>query len=715
MLQRFFYFFLIRLLPISLIRLFGAKIGTLLCMSMICSPTAWSAEPAPSVTFVQPAQHINHGLNVRPIKPDSVDTVSMLLTDDQGRPTSGTLIQAFPVLQPDEAGASLHIDPTTTSSSADGSASFDVSIGKHPGRYRVAFVSQSTSGTQGKLNQVEYVAQPSNWATMLLLGLLGGVALFLLGLRLASEGLESFAAKRLRSALGKLTSSQWKALLLGIAITLVTQSSGATTVMIMSFIRARVLSLRNSLAIILGAALAGTFTVQLIAFDLFNYALPAIGIGFPFYLLARRPRWKAFGLVSMGFGMLFLGIHVMTDQLAPLKNFQFFQGAVSSLALHPGWSMILSAVFTAGAQSSGATMGVVMALANEQILSVEQAVPLFYGAAIGICVTGLLAGFEAPVEARRLAWGHLVFKVAGVLLFLPLVEPLAWAGKAVTEFFVSPESAAFPARAIANTYMLYMAVTVLLALPFTGLIERLVERFVPEGPQDKMDGDTRIKYLDPSAISTPAVAMGSARREISRMGRFVEEMLRAARAGLMEKDSSSVSTIHKRDNKVDALNRSIMRYLNQIAKQAEDTPQGETIMDLLHIISDLEAIGDIIDKNLVPLAEKMIATDMEFSNEGESELNDLYSKVQERLSQMLVSLTTGDSEIAEVIIGGFSPLQAEGKRLHTRHLRRLQNDQPQSLETSSVHLDVLHYLLRIDYLIFSICLHVAGRADAVAE
>jgi phosphate:Na+ symporter len=138
-------------------------------------------------------------------------------------------------------------------------------------------------------------------------------------------------------------------------------------------------------------------------------------------------------------------------------------------------------------------------------------------------------------------------------------------------------------------------------------------------------------------------------------------------------------------------------------------------MDLLHIISDLEAIGDIIDKNLVPLAEKMIATDMEFSNEGESELNDLYSKVQERLSQMLVSLTTGDSEIAEVIIGGFSPLQAEGKRLHTRHLRRLQNDQPQSLETSSVHLDVLHYLLRIDYLIFSICLHVAGRADAVAE
>ena len=693
----------------------GAEFIVLICLGLLCLSSARAGEPAPSVTFVQPAQHINHGLNVRPVTPGSVDTVSMLLNDDQGRPSSGTLVQAFAVLQPEGPDATILIDPATTSSSADGSASFDVSIGKHPGRYRVAFVSQSTSGTQGKLNQVEYVAQPSNWATMLLLGLLGGVALFLLGLRLASEGLESFAAKRLRSALGHLTSSQWKALLLGIAITLVTQSSGATTVMIMSFIRARVLTLRNSLAIILGAALAGTFTVQLIAFDLFNYALPAIGIGFPFYLLARRPRWKAFGLVSMGFGMLFLGLHVMTDQLAPLKNFQFFQGAVSSLALHSGWSMLLSAVFTAGAQSSGATMGVVMALANEQILSVQQAVPLFFGAAIGICVTGLLAGLEAPVEARRLAWGHLVFKVIGVLLFLPLVEPLAWAGTTLTQFFVSPESASFPARAIANTYMLYMAIIVALALPFTGLIERLVERFVGEGPQDKMDGDTRIKYLDPSAISTPAVAMGSARREISRMGRFVEEMLRAARAGLMDKDSSTVATIHKRDNKVDALNRSIMRYLNQIAKQVEDTPQGETIMDLLHIISDLEAIGDIVDKNLAPLAEKMISTDMEFSPEGESELNDLYSKVQERLSQMLVSLTTGDRDIAEVIIGGFSPLQAEGKRLHTRHLRRLQNDQPQSLETSSVHLDVLHYLLRIDYLIFSICLHIAGRADACAE
>lgn len=690
----------------------------LLLVFQACLSVAFASEETtdlpPRVSFVQPAQQTAHESQVRPARPGTTDTISLRLTDNHGNPTSGSIVMAFPVIEPEGAERPVVITPLSAVSTEDGSVEFQVAVGDKPGRYVVAFVSQSTSGTQGRLNRVEFVAQPPNWATLLLLGLLGGLALFLYGLRLASEGLESFAARRLRTALSHLTSSQWKALLLGIVITLVTQSSGATTVMIMSFIRARMLTLRNSLAIILGAALAGTITVQLIAFDLFAYALPAIGIGFPLYFLGRNPRWKAAGLVALGFGMLFLGIRVMGEQLAPLKSFPFFQDAVSGLAQHPGWAMLLAAVFTAGAQSSGATMGVVVALANQQLISVHQAVPLFYGAAVGVCFTGIVAGIDAPVEARRVAWGHFVFKVAGVLLFLPLVTPLALAGTSLTALFVSSESVSFPGRTIANTYMLYMAIIVLLALPFTGLIERLVERFVPERPE-RADGETPIKYLDPSAISTPAVALGSARREISRMGRFVEEMLRAAHAGLFQKDSGSITMIHKRDNKVDALNRSIMRYLNTLAKHAEDPQQGETVMDLLHIVSDLEGIGDVIDKNLVPLAEKMIASDFEFSPEGQAELNELHTKVSERLSQMLVSLTTGDRDLAERIINGFGPLQAEGKRLHTRHLRRLQNEQPQSLETSSVHLDYLNYLLRIDFLIFNICLHITGRAKVDAS
>jgi phosphate:Na+ symporter len=481
--------------------------------------------------------------------------------------------------------------------------------------------------------------------------------------------------------------------------------------MLMSFVRAKLLSFRNSLGIVLGAAIGSTITVQLISFNLFDYALPAVALGFIIYISGKKNKTQAVGLTALGFGFVFFGMKIMSDQMAPLKSFPFFQQAVNSLSDHPVWAMIFSGLFTAAAQSSGATLGIILSLARTDLISLNDAIPMFFGASIGTCFTGITGSFGVPVEAKRVAYAHLVWKVIGALAFLPFIQPLANAGNFLTMHISSHHllDGDYNARAIANTFTLYVTLTAVLALPFVSLLERFTLLIVPDLPA-YASGETRPKYLDLNMRDTPELAMGSARREISRMGRFVEEMMRYIDPAITQKDEKVLEFIRQRDNKVDRLNREITHYLTDLTKRSRNEEDSRRTLDLLYVVSDLESIGDIIDKNLVHLAEKMIVHDYDFSSEGRNDLRMLHQKVSERLSEMVIALTTGDSNLANEVITGFEVLQNEGKRLHLRHLQRLQNGLRESIETSSVHLDAINYFLRIDYLIFDICLHIAGKA-----
>ena len=642
---------------------------------------------------------------------NTTQSIVIRVTEPSGNPSPNVDVTPLAVLAPEGVEHPLEFTPPVGRTDHFGRAHFQVRIGAKPGKYEALLFIGSEADPSASHARIEFLAQTENWATILLLTLAGGLAIFLYGMKTASDGLQAIAGNRLRNALGGLTRNQFMALLLGIAVTFFTQSSGATTVMVMSFIRAKLLTFRNSLAIILGAAIAGTITVQLISFDLFVYALPAIALGFGFYFFSGREKVKAGGLIALGFGFVFLGMNIMTEQMAPLKSFPAFRGAVAGLAGHPVWAVLLSTLFTAATQSSGAVLGVVLAFARQDLVTLEHAIPMFFGAAIGATITGLLAAVGAPAEAKRIAWGHLVFKVGAVMLFLPLLPQLAEAGRMLSAFLAggTPASGEGVARTIANTYTLFVVVAALLAFPLLPLIEKLVTRWIPDTPEST-NGEFRSKYLDPTVLDTPSVALGSVRREISRMGRFVEEMMRSAAAGLFDKESGAAAFIHARDNKVDFLNAEITHYLNQLNKHVQDTEESAGVIDMLYVVSDLESIGDIFDKNLVPLTEKMLGRGYSFSEEGEKDLRQLQHKVAERLSEMVIALATGDRAIAEKIISGFEALQAEGKHMHLRHIRRLQSELPESVETSSVHLDVINYLMRIDYLVFNICLHISGKA-----
>lgn len=636
--------------------------------------------------------------------------VTFRITRPSGQPVPG--LQMAPKIISEPEGVREHIQFTPSSGVTNLAGEFHtvVRFGDKPGRYEV-LLSEYTAAPQTPVPRIiEFVARESNWPTMFILGLAGGLAVFLFGIKTASDGLQAVAGGRLRSALATMTRNPLMGLLLGIAITVFTQSSGATTLMLMSFVRAKLLTFPRSLGVILGASIGGTVTVQLISLNLSAYALPAVALGFVLHFAAKRPQLRAAGLSFFGFGLLFLGMRIMTEQMAPLKAFPSFRDAVLGLGSHPIWAVILSALFTAAFQSSGATLGVVLSLARQDLISLAGAVPICYGASIGICFTGITGSVGAPAEARRIAWAHLVYKIAGVLLFLPLTGLLNRAGMGLTRLMCEPSAGGveFTTHAIANTYTLFISVTALLAMPFIPLLERLTRALIPDPPEYESD-EPRTKYLDLQILDTPSVALGSVRREISRMGRFVEEMMKYIPDALIGKDDKIISFIRQRDHKVDHLNTEITHYLTDLTKRTGSEEESREATNLLYIVSDLEHIGDIIDKNLVPLADKMIARNYSFSEGGTDDLRKLHHRISEDLSQTVIALTTANAEMVKPILEAFSRLQEEGKHLHMRHLQRLQGGLRESIETSSVHIDAVNYLLQIESHIHSICLHAAGR------
>ena len=260
----------------------------------------------------------------------------------------------------------------------------------------------------------------ANWVLWLVLGLIGGLAIFLHGMGIASQGLKDGAGNRLRDGLQRLTDKPSRGLLTGGAVTVLTQSSSATTVMLVGFVRSGLITLRQSFGPIFGAAIGTTLTVQLLAFRIQDYALSMIAVGgLLMFFGARRPRATAGGKVVFGFGLIFFGMAVMTDVIEPLKTSPAFVEMITRLTSRPILCTVVATVFTAIVQSSGATLGIAITLANAGLLSIDEALPIIFGANIGTCATALLASVGGSSDGKRVALAHLIFKVGGVLVFLP--------------------------------------------------------------------------------------------------------------------------------------------------------------------------------------------------------------------------------------------------------------------------------------------------------
>ncbi|HEU5320938.1 MAG TPA: Na/Pi cotransporter family protein [Methylomirabilota bacterium] len=517
-----------------------------------------------------------------------------------------------------------------------------------------------------------------------LVALFGGVALLLYGIRQTGDGLQRAAGGRLRHLLTGLSRNRFLAILSGAAVTSIIQSSSATTVMLIGFVAAGLMSFRQTLGVILGADIGTTFTVQLIAFRVTDGAPLLVGVGFLLTFLARRRVLRDVGQALLGFGLMFLGLTLVLDGVAPLRQNPLAQQLLEAVARNNMLAIVVAAVFTALLHSSAAMLGLTLALASHGLLDLTGAVAIVLGANIGACASALEAALGAPAEAKRVAVAHIAFKVLGAALALPFIEPFT---------AVVAGTAADPARQIANAHTFFNIGISLVFLPFVPVAARLIEALVP----DDQTGDTpfRVRYVDERALDQPSLALGQATREALRMADVVQGMLRDVVPVFRHDDQVLLENVERRDDQVDYLEREIKLFLTRIEPEAMGTDLSRKEVGLISFIGNLENIGDIIDKNLMELARKKFYQGRRFSEPGWAEILEVHGLVTKNLERAIAAFAANDRALAQEVLDQRPLMRARERELRESHLSRLRAGLAESLETSEIHLDVLTNLKRI--------------------
>src|SRR5207249_4985834 len=337
---------------------------------------------------------------------------------------------------------------------------------------------------------------------MVLLALFGGMALLLYGIRLSGEALQRAFGGRLRSLLTGLSRNRVLAVVSGAAITAIIQSSAATTLMLIGFVAAGLMTFRQTLGLILGADIGTTFTVQLIAFRVTDYSPLLVGLGFTTMFVARRRVPKDLGQALLGLGLMFLGLKLILDNVEPIRSTPLAVDLLNAVGQNPALGVLAGAVVSALVTSSAATLGLALAFAHQGLLSLDGAVAIVLGANIGTCATALTASVGATAEAKRVAVAHIAFKVLGAALVFPFIGPFT---------AVVASTAADPARQIANAHTLFNFGISFVFLPFTRLAARAIETLVPDDQQG--DSPFRTRYVDERSLDQPSLALGQATRE----------------------------------------------------------------------------------------------------------------------------------------------------------------------------------------------------------
>lgn len=531
---------------------------------------------------------------------------------------------------------------------------------------------------------------------------LGGVAIFLHGLQLARDGLQLLAGDRLRQALAAVSTYRVTAVGVGALVAVILQSSTAVIVMLVGFAGSGVLPLPQAMAILLGADVGTTVTVQLLSFRLANYALLIAFAGMVVRLVAKKRKVKYLGETVLGFGLLFFGLKLMADGTGPLGASPVFTASIGYLGENPILGIALAAGITVLLQGSAATIGLLLSLAQAGTIGIDVALPMVLGANIGTTVTPALSAVGQPADAKRVALAHVVFKVLGVAVVLPLLAPFARLVR-----FTSVDAA----RQIANAHTLFNVGVTVLFVPFTLLAARAFVRFYRPPEEARF----RPKYLDPRAVETPPLAFGNATREYLRMAGIVGDMLKDSIKVYDRNDLDLLAEVESRDDKVDILNREIRFYLARLGQESMTGEQAHHQMQLITLTADMEQIGDIINKGLLPMAKKKATHGLAFSTDGWKELRDFHEKVCENFDLALAAFSTNDEETARRVLRRKSELAEVEVELRGRHIGRLHQGTPETLETSGIHFDMLALLYRINSLAARLGEAVVGGAVRKAD
>ena len=535
---------------------------------------------------------------------------------------------------------------------------------------------------------------------MILLDLMGGVALLLWGLHMVHTGIVRAFGSDLRRMLAIGLGNRYYAFLAGLLVTLLLQSSTATGLMTATFAASGTVGLVPALAVMLGANTGTALIVQLLSFNMSAVAPLFFVVGLIAFKRGGRTRTRDLGRAAIGAGLMLLSLHILLDTLAPAEDAPAVRGLIALITKEPFLSVAIGAALAFAAHSSVAVVLLVMSLAFSHFVTPEAALALVLGANLGSAITPMLEGGRVgDPSSRRVPLGNLLMRSAGCALALPFLHPIADG-----LLHIEPNAS----RMTADFHLAFNAA---IALVFIFPLNRMaawLTQLLPEGK--KPDDPALPVYLDEASLSMPSVALACAARETLHMGDVVETMLSQSMAALMSNDRKLVAAISRMDNVVDRLDEAVKLYVTRLTRDSLEELDGLRAMEIVSFSINLEHIGDIIDKNLMELASKKIKRQLAFSPEGAAELAAFHQEVLENLKLAFGVFMSGDVKIARQLIAEKTKLRNAELAASESHLARLREGRPESIESSSLHLDILRDLKRIHSHICSAAYPVLERA-----
>jgi phosphate:Na+ symporter len=529
--------------------------------------------------------------------------------------------------------------------------------------------------------------------------LFGGLALFLFGMEQMADALKAVAGERMKIILAKLTTNRFMGAITGAFVTAVIQSSSVTTVLVVGFITAGLMSMAQSIGVIMGANIGTTITAQIVAFKVTKAALLMVAVGFSMLSFSKQQKIKQYGAMLMGLGMIFFGMSVMSDAMSPLRSYQPFLDLMASMD-NPVIGILVAAVFTGLVQSSSATTGIVIVMASQGFISLQAGIALAFGANIGTCVTAMLAAIGKPREAVRAAVVHVMFNVFGVILWVGVIGQLAefvtWFSPSHPEFSGVDRLAAETPRQIANAHTVFNIANTLIFIGFTGQFARLVEWLVPDKPlEEKIIA--KPKYLDDALLETPSLALDRTRLEIGHMGDRVKDMLQKIMPAILRGDSGSLRAVAKIDDEVDILHGHIVTYLGRISQNTLTEEQTHEFMNLMAVANDLENIGDVIETDLVHQGYERIEQGVSVSDATQEILNELHSVVSTAVVMAGDAVMENDQLAAQEVIAMKGDINRFMESAAMHQARRLVAEEPNRLAAYTLEMDIIEKLKRIYY------------------
>ena len=535
----------------------------------------------------------------------------------------------------------------------------------------------------------------------LIMGLFGGLAIFLYGMEQMDNALKRVAGGKMKKLLAKATDNRLKGVATGAFVTAVVQSSSVTTVLVVGFISAGLMSLSQSIGVIMGANIGTTITAQIVAFKVTQYALVMVAVGFVMYFFFKQDKHeklRQYGLMLLGLGLVFFGLTLMSGATKPLRTYQPFIDLMQQMS-NPLLGILVGALFTALVQSSSATTGVIIVLASQGFITLEAGIALAFGANLGTCVTALLAAIGKPREAVQASMVHLVFNIAGVLLWFGFIDQLAYIVRlispAASELTGSARLAAETPRQIANAHTLFNVANTAIFIWFTVPIARLMQYLIPERKTEPALAQPN--YLDPILVETPELALDQVKLELGRLGGYVRQMLDRALPAVFSGSREDLNSLIQMDRNVDRLYGEIFAYLNRLSRENLLTSQSVQLSNYMSAANAIENIGNRVKMNVVEAGTERIKHDAHISQSTQEVLKSLHEKVSWAVEKALDSLVESDGHLAEEVIAKRAEINHLIYTAENHLVYRLAAEEPNRAVLFRMETEIIEYLKRVYY------------------